>query len=38
MQVEAYIAHDSINLTDVPALIMVLETTFGDPNYVATAE
>jgi hypothetical protein len=37
-QVSAYITNKGINQADVSALIMVLETTFGDPNPVATAE
>jgi hypothetical protein len=36
--VEAYITDKGINLTDVPAVITVLETAFGNPNHVATAE
>jgi hypothetical protein len=38
MQVEAYITHDGINLTDVPALIIVLEMAFRDQDYVVTVE
>jgi hypothetical protein len=37
-QVKAYITDKDINLPDVPALITVLETAFGDPNCVVTAE
>jgi predicted transcriptional regulator len=37
-QVKAYISDKEINLTDVPVLITVLETAFGHPNHVATAE
>jgi hypothetical protein len=37
-QVETNITDEGINLTDLPALITVLETAFGDPNHVATAE
>jgi hypothetical protein len=37
-QVKAYITDKGINLTDVPALITVLETAIGDPDHVATAE
>jgi hypothetical protein len=38
MQVKAYITDNGINLTDVPALITVLEIVFGDPDRVVTAE
>jgi hypothetical protein len=38
VHVEAYITDEDINLTDVLALITVLETAFGDPDCVATAE
>jgi phosphomannomutase len=38
MQVEAYITDEGINLADVPALIMILEIAFRDPDHVATAE
>jgi hypothetical protein len=37
-QVKANITDKDINLADVPALITVLETVFGDPNHVVTAE
>jgi hypothetical protein len=37
-QVKAYIIDGSINLTNVPALINILETVFRDPECVATAE
>jgi hypothetical protein len=37
-QVEVYIAVEGINLTDIVALITVLETVFGDPDSVVTAE
>jgi hypothetical protein len=38
MQVEAYITNEGNNLTDVPALITVLEMAFRDPDHVVTAE
>jgi hypothetical protein len=38
MQVEVYNTDEGINLTDVPALIMVLEMPFRDPDCVVTAE
>jgi hypothetical protein len=37
-QVETHITNEGINLTDVPALITVLEITFGDADRVARAE
>jgi hypothetical protein len=37
-QVKGYITNGDINLADVPVLVTVLETTFGDPDHVATAE
>jgi hypothetical protein len=37
-RIEAYMTDKGINMVDVPALITVLETAFGDPNHVATAE
>jgi hypothetical protein len=37
-QVKAYITYEGINLTDVSALIMVLETAFGNSDHMATAE
>jgi hypothetical protein len=37
-QVEAYITDEGIDLADVPTLIIVLKTAFGDPDHVATAE
>jgi hypothetical protein len=36
--VEAYITNGSINLPDIPALIEILETASGNPDYLATAE
>jgi hypothetical protein len=36
--VEAYITAEYMNLTNVPAMIMVFESAFGDPDHVATAE
>jgi hypothetical protein len=38
LQVDAYITDKGINLADVLALIMVLETAFRDPDCVAIAE
>jgi hypothetical protein len=38
MQVEAYITDRGINLTDVLALIIVLEMAFRDPDHVAIVE
>jgi hypothetical protein len=37
-QVKTYFSDKGINLTGVAALIIILETAFGDPNLVATAE
>jgi hypothetical protein len=37
-QVEAYLIDEDINLTVLPALIMVLEMAFEDPDRVVTAE
>jgi hypothetical protein len=37
-QVKAYIINEDINLTDVPALVTILETAFRDPDCMATAE
>jgi hypothetical protein len=37
-QVETYITDEDINLTNVPALITVLETAFGNPGHMAIAE
>jgi hypothetical protein len=37
-QVKAHFTDEGINLADVPALITVLETAFGDPDHVVTAE
>jgi hypothetical protein len=36
-QVKTYITHKGSNLTDVPGLITVLETGFGNLNHIATA-
>jgi hypothetical protein len=36
--VKAYITNESINLTDVPALITVLETAFRDTDHMTTVE
>jgi hypothetical protein len=38
VQVKAYITDEGTNLTDVPALIIVLETAFRDPDHGVTAE
>jgi hypothetical protein len=38
VQVKAHITNKGINLTDLPALITALETAFGNPDHVATAE
>jgi hypothetical protein len=38
VQVEAYITNKGINLTVVPVMITVLETEFGEPDCVTTAE
>jgi predicted butyrate kinase (DUF1464 family) len=38
VQVEAYITNEGITLTDVPALIKVLQIAFGDADRVVTAE
>jgi hypothetical protein len=38
MQVEAGIIDAGMNLAKVPALLMVLEMVFGDPDCMATAE
>jgi hypothetical protein len=37
-QIEAYITNEGINLKDVPALIMIVETAFEDPNHVVIVE
>jgi hypothetical protein len=37
-KVESYITDKGMHLTNVPALITVLEMTFRDPDHVATAE
>jgi coenzyme F420-reducing hydrogenase beta subunit len=37
-QVKTYITDKGINLTDVPALITVLQTAFGDSDCVVIAE
>jgi hypothetical protein len=37
-QVEAYITDKDINLEDVTALITGMETAFGDPDRMSTAE
>jgi hypothetical protein len=37
-QVKAYITDEGINKGDVSCWIMVLETTFGNPNCVVTGE
>jgi DNA repair ATPase RecN len=37
-QVEAHITNEGINLTDVPALMTVLEMAFSDPDHLATVE
>jgi hypothetical protein len=38
MQVKTYITDEGINVTDVSALITVLEMAFRDPDCVVTAE
>jgi hypothetical protein len=37
-QVEAHITDEDINLADVPALITVLKTAFGNPDCMVIAE
>jgi hypothetical protein len=37
-QLKTYITDRDINVTDVPVLIMVLETAFGDPDHLTTIE
>jgi hypothetical protein len=37
-QVETYILDSDVNLTDIPVLITILETAFGDPDSIAIVE
>ena len=37
-QVQSYVENDEVNLANLAALIVILDTAFGNPNRVAEAE
>ena len=37
-QVQSYMENDKVNLANLAVLIIILDTTFGNPNRVAEAE
>ena len=37
-QVQSYVENDKVNLANLAALIVILDTTFGNPNRVAEAK